>query len=139
MQEQGTIGLEWPDELPLVGVPVAAAAEGETEEEGSGEASRALSYWIDHALRFGKVSGLDDLLVQVFSYQQYKPFNALILLLQRPGVSYVLPAHRWEETYRRRIRPNEQPLLALIRGGATSVSALDLGRRARLSCIQPIG
>lgn len=112
------IGLEWPDRPPFGdGVTAEPDAEAEPDTGEKDEASRSLRYMVDHALRFGRVNGFDDLLHQLVRYQQYRPFNALLLLLQRPGVSHVLPAHRWEQHYRRRIRPEEQPLMALVRGG----------------------
>ena len=119
MQEQEMIGLEWPDQVPLDdGVQVVAPeARGEPEGEDRAEVSRALRYMVDHALRFGRVNGFDDLLEHLAGYRQYRPYNALLLLLQLPAVSYVLPAYRWEQDYRRRIRPDAQPLMALVRGG----------------------
>lgn len=112
------IELEWSDQGPLDGSSAAALPEPRHEGDGeTPEASQALRYLVDQALRFGRVKDFGDLLEEISAYRQYRPFNALLLLLQRPGVSHVLPAHRWEERYGRRIRPAEQPLIALVRGG----------------------
>lgn len=118
MQEQGEIDLEWPEQLPLgEGVQVARTREDMRDGQANDEISRALRYMVEQALRFGRVKGFDDLLDHLAAYRQYRPYNALLLLLQLPAVSYVLPAYRWEQDYRRRIRPDAQPLMALIRGG----------------------
>lgn len=115
----GDVRLGWTGEpLSDEGVRVVTPEAGEEPEgEGKAEISRALRYMVQHALRFGGVSGFDDLLAELAGYRQYHPYNALLLLLQLPAVSYVLPAYRWEQDYRRRIRPDAQPLMALVRGG----------------------
>lgn len=77
------------------------------------EATRSILYMVEHALRYGKVRSLTQLLDQVAGFPQYKPYNALLVLLQRPAATYVLPAHDWEARYGRAIRPNEQPLVML--------------------------
>lgn len=81
------------------------------------EAKRSIDYMVRAALEFGKFTGIDDLCDSVARFHQYKPYNALLLLLQRPGAIYLLPAHRWGEEYGRHIRPSEQPLVALQPGG----------------------
>ncbi|GGK79365.1 hypothetical protein [Ornithinimicrobium pekingense] len=119
MQEQETIDLEWADQLPFdEGVPMAPAqADEESEDVAKTEVSESLRYMVEHALRFSRVKGFDDLLEHLAGYRQYRPYNALLLLLQLPDVRFVLPAYRWEQDYRRRIRPNAQPFMALVRGG----------------------
>lgn len=119
MHEQGMIGLEWPEQLPLdEGLRVVPPqADDVPADEAQSEVSQALRYMVEHALRFSRVKGFEDLLERLAGYRQYLPYNALLLLLQLPDVRHVLPAYRWEQDYRRRIRPDAQPLMALVRGG----------------------
>lgn len=81
------------------------------------EAKRSIHYMLEAALRYGKVGGYVDLLDHVAALAQYKPYNALLVLLQLPAATYVLPAHKWGERFGRVIRPNEQPLVLLQQGG----------------------
>ena len=97
---------------PLITLGAAAGADGRPNE-----AKRSISYMVDAALNFGKLRGLDDLLDSVAGFRQYKPYNALLVLLQVPGATYVLPAHVWGEKYGRVILPGEQPLVMLQPGG----------------------
>lgn len=71
----------------------------------------------DAALRYGRYRGLSELMADVGRLGQYRPFNAFLALLQLPAASHLLPAHRWEDTYRRPIRPNQQPLVLLMPKG----------------------
>jgi hypothetical protein len=84
------------------------------------EAKRSIGYVMDAVLQFGKVSGFADLLDRVAALcvaTSYSPYNALLMLLQRPAATYVLPAHQWQERYGYVIRPGEQPMVLLQRGG----------------------
>jgi hypothetical protein len=84
------------------------------------EAKRSISYVMDAVLQFGKVAGFADLLDRVAALcitTSYSPYNALLMLLQRPAATYVLPAHQWQEKYGYVIRPGEQPMVLLQRGG----------------------
>lgn len=99
---------------PDAGRSVAAGATKESE------AKRSISYVMDAVLQFGKVSGFADLLDRVATLcvtTGYSPFNALLMLLQRPAATYVLPAHQWNERYGFVIRPGEQPMVLLQLGG----------------------
>lgn len=84
------------------------------------EAKRSIGYVLDAVLQFGKVAGFSDLLDRVAALcavTSYSPYNALLMLLQRPAATYVLPAHQWLEKYGYVIRPGEQPMVLLQRGG----------------------
>jgi len=102
---------------------------------GTNEAKRSIHYMVDAALEFGNVHGLDELLDRVAGFRQYKPYNALLVLLQRPGASFVLPAHVWGEKYGRVILPDQQPLVMLQPGGPVmflfDVSQTEEGRDSR--------
>ena len=81
------------------------SAAGATKEN---EAKRSISYVMDAVLQFGKVSGFADLLDRVATLcvtTGYSPFNAWLMLLQRPAATCVLPAHQWNERYGFVIRP----------------------------------
>lgn len=94
------------DPVPLTPADVA-------DGKKPSEAKRSIRYMAEMALRYGKVGGLADLLDRVAAFRQYSPYNALLVLLQRPAATYVLPGHAWEERYGRVVRPNEQPLVML--------------------------
>lgn len=84
------------------------------------EAKRSIDYITKVVLEFGKVSGLTDLLDRVATVcvtTNYSPFNALLILLQRPAATQVLPAHHWQEKYGHVVRPGEQPIVLLQPGG----------------------
>ncbi|MGV8966972.1 MAG: ImmA/IrrE family metallo-endopeptidase [Cellulomonas sp.] len=102
---------------------------------GQNDAKRSIHYMVDAALEFGNVTGLDELLDRVAAFRQYKPYNALIALLQRPGATFVLPAHVWGEKYSRVILPNQQPLVMLQPGGPVmflfDVSQTEEGKDSR--------
>lgn len=99
------------------------------------EGKRSIRYLVKIALEYGHLESYGDLLLRVGSFRQYKPYNALLVLLQRPHATYVLPAHQWETKHGRVIRPNEQPLVMLQRGGPVmflfDVSQTDPGPNGR--------
>lgn len=101
------------------------------------EAKRSISYVMGAVLEFGKVSGFADLLDRVAMLRfttGYSPFNALLMLLQRPAATYVLPAHQWQEKYGFVVRPGEQPMVLLQQGGPVmfllDVSQVEPGEEA---------
>lgn len=102
-----------PDPIPALTSEETGAGAGRTRPDHVSEAKRSIRYMTNAVLTYGKVDGLSDLLDRVASLRQYKPYNALLILLQRPAATYVLPAHRWLEQYRRVVRPGEQPLVLL--------------------------
>ena len=111
----------WQEPLEGLALPgqltISIDAERPASDEPRNEAKRSIDFMLEAALQFGKVGGYTQLLDQVAALSQYKPYNALLVLLQRPAATYVLPAHKWGEKYRRVIRPNEQPLVLLQMGG----------------------
>lgn len=103
--------------------------------DGRKEARRSLAYILRAALEYGRVGGLVDLLDRVAALRDHRPFNALLLLLQLPAATRLLPAHRWEAEFGRVIRADQQPLVALQPGGPVmflfDVSQTDPGPHAR--------
>jgi len=49
----------------------------------------------------------------VSRFRFYKPYNGMLLHIQRPGATFVAPTHRWAEKYGRIVKPNANPLLIL--------------------------
>lgn len=101
------------------------------------DAKRSITYITRAVLEFGKVAGLADLLDRVATLcvsTGYSPYNALLILLQRPAASFVLPAHQWQERYGHVVRPGEQPMVLLQPGGPVmfllDVSQVEAGREA---------
>lgn len=96
---------------------------GDTVEDPvkkTNEAKKSIGYVLDAVLGFGKVTGFADLLDRIAMLcfaTGYSPFNALLMLLQRPAATHVLPAHQWQERYGFVIRPGEQPMVLLQPGG----------------------
>lgn len=88
-----------------------------TPRERTGRVSRSLLDMAESTLEYGRYASFGDLMADVGRLTQYKPFNALLALLQRPAATYLLPAHRWESSYRRRIRPGQQPIVLLLPRG----------------------
>lgn len=115
-------------------VPVQAQPPEPPAGEPS-DAKRSIHYLLEAAMQYGNIGGLVDLLRHVAALHQYKPYNAMLVLLQRPAATFVLPAHRWEERYGRVIRPGEQPLVMLQPRGPVmflfDVSQTEAGPRAR--------
>lgn len=55
-----------------------------------------------------------DLLDFVVKLRNFAPFNAMLLQVQRPGLSYAASAHDWRERFGRKPKDGARPLL--IRG-----------------------
>lgn len=126
---------DFDDQVPQSGR--AGVRRDEDAADRKSEAKRSINYVLDAVLQFGKVSSGPDLLDRIARLclsTGYSPYNALLMLLQRPAASYVLPAHRWRERYGYVIRPGEQPLVLLQRGGPLifllDVSQVEAGENA---------
>lgn len=77
------------------------------------EARQSIDDLVSEALRYQSSQAYRELLRFVGGFRRYAPFNALLIHTQRSGARYVAPAHRWRDKYRRRVKPGEQPLVAL--------------------------
>lgn len=87
-----------------------------TESQGSisrADVSRSIDDLVGDALRYRRSADYRELVEFMASFRRQKPFNALLLHVQRPGAKFVAPAHRWVERYERQVRPGETPLVAL--------------------------
>jgi len=81
-----------------------------TERE---QARRALDDLFDLARKYKSTKEYADLLRFVARFRFYSPYNAMLVHIQRPGSTYVAPAHRWLHHYHHRIKPDAQPLVIL--------------------------
>jgi hypothetical protein len=72
---------------------------------------------LDHLLSEAKLyhdsASYKELLAFVVKLRNVAPFNAMILQLQKPGVSYVASAYDWWQRFARRPKPDARPLLIL--------------------------
>lgn len=96
------------------GEPLGRSADtASTVKKPRSEAKKSIQFMLEAAIRYGGVRDYVDLLDRVAALHQYKPFNALLVLLQRPSATFLLPAHQWMERYGRVSRPGQQPLVML--------------------------
>lgn len=60
-------------------------------------------------------SGRDylELLEFVARFKSFAPFNAMLLHVQKPGLSFAASAKTWKQKFRRTIKPGARPLLVL--------------------------
>ena len=88
----------------------------ETRERAQRQAGvkGSVSRMVDLALERGYAADVGDLLDQAASLRQHRLFNALLACLQRPHADYLLQSHEWEDQWRRRVRPNEHPIVLMV-------------------------
>lgn len=97
----------------------------ESIEQGS---TRAL---LDQLLADSKVYRSTDsyktLLAFVIRLRNVAPFNAMLLQLQKPGLTYAASAHDWKACFNRAVKEDARPLLILWPFGpvATVYDVLD--------------
>ena len=98
------------------------------DEAGDPEVARSL---LDQLLADSKVYKTTEsykaLLDFVVGLRNVAPFNAMLLQLQKPGLTYVASAHDWETRFHRRVKEDARPLLILWPFGpvATVYDVLD--------------
>lgn len=85
-----------------------------SDELSDTEVERGL---LDHLLSEARLyhdsASYKELLGFVVKLRNVAPFNAMILQVQKPGVTYVASAHDWRERFERRPKPDARPLLIL--------------------------
>jgi hypothetical protein len=62
---------------------------------------------------FSTTDAYRQLLEFVVRLRNVAPFNAMLLQLQKPGLTYAASAHDWETRFHRRIKEDARPLLIL--------------------------
>lgn len=77
------------------------------------QARRALDDLFNLARKYKSTKEYAELLRFVARFRFYSPYNAMLVHIQRPGSTYVAPAHRWLNQFQHRIKPGAQPLVIL--------------------------
>ncbi|WP_448072479.1 ImmA/IrrE family metallo-endopeptidase [Georgenia yuyongxinii] len=99
--------------MEQLGLDLDAPADNGAPRFSGEDAKRSVNYLIEQATRYGSSRSYLKLLGEVARFKQYKPWNALLAQLQRPGATFVLPPQQWESRYGRVIKPGEQPIVML--------------------------
>ena len=76
-------------------------------------ARKALDDLICRALAYRTGPELKALFDFMRRFPHIAPYNAMLLHLQNPGISYALQARFWERGYHRRVRPGARPYVIL--------------------------
>ncbi len=70
---------------------------------------------------YHKSAQFRDLLTFVTRLRSFAPFNAMLLHIQKPGLSYAATAEDWKARFDRTIKPDSRPLLILWPFGPVSL------------------
>jgi len=54
-----------------------------------------------------------ELLDFVIKFRKYAPYNAMLLNIQKPGLTYATSAQEWREKFERSLKPGARPLIIL--------------------------
>ena len=74
---------------------------------------RVLDELFCHARQYRTSESYDGLLKFVAGFRFYAPYNAMLVRAQMPGATYVAPAHRWFDKFKRTIKVDARPLVIL--------------------------
>lgn len=88
-------------------------AERSRAQPSGAAAERLLNELVVDTLRYRQSKEYSRLLRFTRSFRAYKPFNALLVDVQKPGSTFVAPAGRWRDRYHRRLSVDAQPLVIL--------------------------
>lgn len=77
------------------------------------ESKHALDELFNSTITFRKSEEYYGLLKFIKKFRFYSPYNAFLIRIQRPGATFVAPARRWRDLYKRRIRPGANPIMIL--------------------------
>ncbi len=96
-------------------IPHGAQASEETPASAweRDAAKRALDDLFSIACRYKATKAYKELVDFVARFRFYSPFNALLIHVQKPGATFVAPAHRWRDKYKREVMPGAQPIVIL--------------------------
>ena len=72
-----------------------------------------LDQLLDDSRLFEKSQDFKDLLDFVVKLRNFAPFNAMLLQIQKPGLSYAASAREWRDIFNRTIKEDARPLLIL--------------------------
>lgn len=76
-------------------------------------AKRTLDELFAHTIQYRSSKAYYEMLRFVAGFRRYSPFNAMLVHIQRPGATFVAPAHRWLYEYGRTVKPGARPLVIL--------------------------
>ncbi|HEU5035135.1 MAG TPA: hypothetical protein VFT62_10320 [Mycobacteriales bacterium] len=82
-------------------------------EPGRSEAQQSIDALVSAAVRYRASTEYRRLLEFIRAFRSYSPFNGLLVDIQRPGSTFVAPAHRWHRQYGRTLRSDARPLAIL--------------------------
>ena len=86
---------------------------GSSVKPAADDAKRTLDDLIARSLAYSSGPELKVLLDFSRRFPHYAPYNAMLLHVQNPGISYAVRAAVWEETYQRRVNPGARPYVVL--------------------------
>lgn len=94
--------------------PVKAAAPPKSGNGADRAAMReALDELFQAAQRYRTSAEFMALVQFVTKFRRYAPYNAMLIHIQRPGATFVAPAHRWITEYGRRVKTGATPMVIL--------------------------
>src|SRR5699024_6249158 len=119
---QGALG----EEDLLDGLIEAELEQGEPQpasEDGPDvdDARRSIDALIHRASNYGSPREFRELLRFVAHLPKYRPFNRMLVHVQKPGAVYTATAGRWEHEFKRSIRPGARPIVILRPRGPVQV------------------
>ncbi|MPV51475.1 hypothetical protein GCG21_15965 [Pseudactinotalea sp. HY160] len=85
------------------------------------DARKSIDALIHSAGNYGGPQEYRELLRFVSRLPEYRPFNRMLIHVQKPGAEYVATANRWLRTFKRTIRPGVRPLVILQPRGPVRV------------------
>jgi hypothetical protein len=112
-------GLVVPPDVPSQHPPLDRKQFGQLEldlgtpDPDEDDVARAVRGLIQEAMTYRDGPAVAELLRVIGRFTELAPFNALLLDAQAPGCRYVLPAHKWLEDWRHRVKPGERPRIIL--------------------------
>lgn len=86
----------------------------ESPETAADDVARALlDQLLENSRLYGSSKDYQDLLDFTVRIRNFAPFNAMLLQIQKPGLSYAASAFDWRERFGRRPKEGARPLLIL--------------------------
>jgi len=82
-------------------------------EEDTDLSKRALDELFHLTSLYRRQADFKKMMDFVARFRSYSPFNAMLIHVQKPGARFVAPAHRWNQEYKRTIKPGSRPLVIL--------------------------
>ncbi len=86
---------------------------GDISHAGADDPRRALDDLITRALAYRTGPELEELLKFARRFPHLAPYNAMLLHVQNPGITYAVRARVWEQAYLRRVKPGAHPYVIL--------------------------